>query len=89
MDGMPGAVEVTVEAGDALVLCEAVTHGSLVRTLPGSRRFVLLRYGPHPEDAWRPPPNVLSRLGPGARALVSSEPDMPEEPTGPKALAKL
>jgi hypothetical protein len=82
MDGMPGAVEVPCEAGDALVLCEAATHGSLVRTLPGSRRFVLLRYGPDPKGAWRPPPEIRARLGPEARALVSSESELPEEPIG-------
>ena len=80
MDGMPGAVEVPCDAGDALVLCEAAVHGSLVRTLPGSRRFVLLRYGLAENGAYTPSPEMLARLGPEARALVDSEPELPDEP---------
>ena len=82
MDGMPGAVEVPCDAGDALVLCEAAVHGSLVRTLPGSRRVVLLRYGLAENGAYKPFPEVLARLGPEARALVDSEPELPDEPLG-------
>ena len=90
MDGVPGAVELTMEAGDALLLCEAVVHGSGVRTLPGARRFMVLRYGPDPGNAWKLPVEVLGRLGPGARGLLSPEPEEPEpEEPEPQAKAKL
>ena len=43
MDGVPGAVELPVAAGDALILCEGCVHGSGIRTLPGCRRFIVIR----------------------------------------------
>ena len=85
MDGLPFGVELTMEAGDALLLCEGLAHGSGVRTIPGFRRWMTLRYGPDPDNAWQLPEECLARLGPGARALVSSEPEAPTEPEPPTA----
>jgi hypothetical protein len=85
MDNMPGAVELTMQAGDALLLCEACVHGSGVRTIPGARRFMVLRYGPEIGDnAWNLPAECLGRLGPGARSLVSSTSEEEDEATRPK-----
>ena len=80
MDGVPGAVELAVEAGDALLLVESCVHGSCVRTLPGCRKTLLLRYGPNPDAGWKAPAEVLARLSTEARALISPEPAEPEEP---------
>ena len=80
MDGMPGAVELTCEAGDALLLVESCVHGSAVRTLPGCRRTLLIRYGPSAKGGWKAPPEVFARLSPEARALIDSEPELPPEP---------
>ena len=80
MDGVPGAVELPVAAGDALILCEGCVHGSGIRTLPGCRRFIVIRYGPDPESGWKAPAEVLARLTPAQRALISAEPEKPPEP---------
>ena len=79
MDGMPGAVELGMEAGDALVLAEACVHGSGMRTLPGCRRTMIIRYAPSAAGAWKAPAEVLQRLSGEARALVSAEPATPED----------
>ena len=80
MDGVPGAVELPVDAGDALLLVESCVHGSCVRTLPGCRKTILLRYGPDPNTGWKAPAEVLARLSSESRALISSEPAEPVEP---------
>ena len=80
MDAVPGAVELTVEAGDALLLVESCVHGSGIRTLPGCRKTILLRYGPDPKSGWKAKPEVFDRLSPAARALIYPEPEEPPEP---------
>eukprot|EP01047_Picozoa_sp_COSAG01_P052321 COSAG01_NODE_5491_length_4227_cov_18.588178_4_plen_448_part_00 len=74
MDGVPCAVELTMQAGDALLLVESCLHGSSVRTLPGCRRTVLLRYGPRDKGGWRAPDHIFERLSPQARSLIHHEP---------------
>ena len=61
MDGVPGAVEVTMEAGDALIFVDCVVHGSTIRQIPGARRNILVSYGPDPENGWRAPPALFER----------------------------
>ena len=78
MDGVPGAIELTTQAGDAVLLVESCIHGSTVRQIPGARRMVIIRYGPDPDEAFRAPPELFGRLGPGARALIAPEPAAPE-----------
>lgn len=46
MDRLPGAVEVHVRRGDALLFCDGLMHGGSSRTNPGERRVVIYRYGP-------------------------------------------
>jgi hypothetical protein len=96
MDGMPGAVELAMEAGDALLLCESTTHGSTVRTLPGHRRMCLLRYGPantiataHAPEGWQAPPEVFARLSAEAKAVISPHPAEPEPDVRDEPAAKL
>ena len=77
-DGMIGAIEVHLEAGDAILFVDAIMHGSAARTNPGQRRIAVYRYGPswgffrHP---YRPTPALLDRLTPPRRQIV-----MPHKP---------
>jgi hypothetical protein len=41
-----GMIELYLNAGDALMFTDAITHGSAGRTNPGFRRMVLYRYSP-------------------------------------------
>lgn len=73
LNGVEGAVEVHLKAGDALLFVDAISHGSAQRLNPGLRRIVVYRYGPswgffrHP---YRPSPELLARLTPERRAIV-------------------
>ena len=72
-DGVEGAVEVHLEAGDALLFVDALMHGSSERVNEGQRRIAVYRYGPswgmfrHPV---RPSQPLLDRLTPERRAIV-------------------
>lgn len=46
MDALPGAVEVHARAGDVLLFVDSLMHGGALRTNPGERRVIILRYGP-------------------------------------------
>lgn len=72
-DGVEGAIEVYMKAGDAILFVDAISHGSAKRINDGERRFIVLRYGP----AWgnfrygyRPSPELLARLTPRQRKIV-------------------
>lgn len=73
VDEVAGAVEVHLEAGDALLFVDAISHGSAERKNPGQRRIVVYRYGP----SWgffrfpyRPSEALLERLTPERRQIV-------------------
>jgi hypothetical protein len=83
VEGVAGAVEVHMAAGDALVFVDACCHGSARRSNPGERRISVYRYG----SAWNrtrwgyePSPGLLSRLNPFARSLVSTGSDLVRRP---------
>jgi hypothetical protein len=73
VDGVEGAIQVHMNAGDVLVFCDAVCHGSARRINDGLRRVVVYRYGPswgffrHP---YRPSAELLSRLTDQQRKIV-------------------
>ncbi|MFI5835816.1 phytanoyl-CoA dioxygenase family protein [Micromonospora sp. NPDC051300] len=46
MDALPGAVEIHLERGDALLFTDSLMHGGSSRTNPGERRVLIYRYGP-------------------------------------------
>jgi ectoine hydroxylase-related dioxygenase (phytanoyl-CoA dioxygenase family) len=46
VDGVVGAVEANMKAGDALLFVDAISHGAAKRTNPGERRNIVFRYGP-------------------------------------------
>jgi hypothetical protein len=75
VEGTPGAVEVHLKAGDAIVFVDATCHGSATRVNPGERRIAVYRYG----SAWNrtrwgyePSEELLNRLNPFARSVVST-----------------
>ena len=70
---MTGAVEVFLNAGDALLFVDSLCHGSAKRINEGERRIVVYRYGPswgffrHP---YRPSKKLLHRLTDFQRKIV-------------------
>lgn len=73
VDGVEGAIEVHLQAGDALLFVDAIAHGSARRTNPGNRRIAVYRYGPswgHFRLPYRPSQELLARLTPRRRGLV-------------------
>lgn len=73
MDGIEGAVEVHLNAGDALIFVDALMHGSAARINPGQRRITVYRYGVswgRSRHGYRPSPELLERLSPNARLIV-------------------
>ncbi len=82
-DGMEGAIEVHLNAGDALLFVDAIAHGSAKRINPGERRIVVYRYGPswgnfrHP---YQVSPEFLARLTPRQRNIACPQPALPRTP---------
>ena len=80
--GITGAVEVHLNAGDAILFVDAIMHGSARRLSEGQRRIAVYRYGPswgffrHP---YRPSTELLERLTPIQRSIVlpHSDPQFP------------
>ncbi len=76
VEGTEGAIEVYMQAGDALVFVDALSHGSARRANPGERRITVYRYG----SAWNrtrwgyePSAALLERLNPFAREVVMTQ----------------
>lgn len=72
-DGLEGAIEVHMKAGDVLMFVDAICHGSARRINDGLRRVMVYRYGPswgffrHP---YRPSAELLSRITERQRQIV-------------------
>jgi hypothetical protein len=78
VDGIEGAVEVHLKAGDALMFVDAIMHGAARRVNPGQRRMTVYRYGPswgYFRHRFVPSPELLARLTPEQRRIV-----MPHQP---------
>lgn len=78
VDGIEGAVECHLEAGDALLFVDAIMHGSARRMNEGQRRIAVYRYGPswgYFRLPFRPSKELLARLTPQRRQIV-----MPHKP---------
>lgn len=78
VDGLEGAVEVHMRAGDVLLFVDAIMHGSARRLNPGQRRIIVYRYGPSwgaPRHGWRPSPELLARLTPRRSRTVAPTPE--------------
>ena len=82
-DQMEAAVEVHMDAGDAVLFVDSCTHGSARRVNAGERRVVVYRYGPswgnfrHP---YQPSPELLERLSPERRQIVWPQKTMGRTP---------
>ena len=87
VDGITGAVEVHLNAGDAIMFVDATMHGSATRRNPGQRRIAVYRYGPSWgffRHAYRPSTGLLSRLTERRRRIVMPHADPqvpPHQPT--------
>ena len=83
LDEVEGAIEVHLNAGDALLFVDAIAHGSAARVNAGERRISVFRYGPswgnfrHP---YAPSPEFLDRLTPARRKIVQPQPATPRVP---------
>lgn len=82
-----GSIEVHLNAGDALLFVDALSHGATKRTNPGERRAVIYRYGPMwgaTRYGYRYAPELLDRLTPERRAIL--EPIRPRTPGDERGL---
>ena len=75
MEGIAGAVEVHLKAGDVIVFVDACCHGSAKRINPNERRIAVFRYGSswnRTRFGYEPSKELLDRLNPFARSIVST-----------------
>jgi hypothetical protein len=76
VEGIPGAIEVHLKAGDAVLFVDATCHGSAKRVNPGTRRISVFRYGPswgNSRWGYRASSELLSRLGPLAKKIAEPQ----------------
>lgn len=89
-EGMVGAIEVHLQAGDAIIFTDHIMHGSAARRNPGQRRISVYRYGVswgrsrHP---YRPSQALLSRLNERARGMVEPQREVLAPPMAARASA--
>ncbi|MEM6553393.1 MAG: phytanoyl-CoA dioxygenase family protein [Planctomycetota bacterium] len=72
-----GMVQVHLNAGDALMFTDAITHGSLPRTNPGARRVMIYRYAPHllaSRFNYIPSDELLGRVTDRQRRMIQPQP---------------
>jgi ectoine hydroxylase-related dioxygenase (phytanoyl-CoA dioxygenase family) len=73
VDNVEGAIEVYMDAGDALLFVDCISHGSAKRTNPGDRRIIVYRYGPswgYFRHGYQVSQALLQRLTPERRKIV-------------------
>jgi hypothetical protein len=83
VDGIEGAIEIYMKAGDALLFVDGISHGSAKRVNFGVRRIVVYRYGPswgNFRHGYQPSPELLARLTPERRQIVWPQKLLPREP---------
>jgi len=81
MDALPGAVEVHLKKGDALLFVDGLAHGASARTNPGERRVTIFRYGVSwgsTRHGYEYSDALLDRLTPERRAIL--QPISPRRP---------
>lgn len=85
VDKVEGAVEIQMDAGDALLFVDALSHGSAERVNPGDRRIIVFRYGPSWgsfRHGYQVSPALIDRLTPERRQIVR-----PQAPLLPSPLS--
>ena len=83
VDTVEGAVEVTMQAGDALLFVDAICHGASPRVNEGQRRIVVYRYGPswgNFRHGYQPSTELLERLTPQRRKIVQPQVPVRRDP---------
>ena len=83
VEGLEGAVELYMQAGDALVFVDGLSHGSARRINSGERRVIVFRYGPswgNFRHGYRPSAELLARLTPERRNIVMPLELLPRDP---------
>lgn len=78
VDGIEGAIECHMKAGDALLFVDAIMHGSARRTNAGTRRVAVYRYGPswgYFRHRFRPSSELLDRLTPERAQIIKPHPE--------------
>jgi hypothetical protein len=76
VDNVEAAQEVHMNAGDALLFVDAISHGSAKRIKSGDRRILVYRYGPSWGNfrwGYTPSKELLKRLTPSQRKLVQPQ----------------
>lgn len=82
VDGTEGAIEVYLNAGDALLFVDSLSHGSAKRVNPGLRRITVYRYGPswgNFRHGYQVSPALLERLTPERRQIVHPQRIIPRD----------
>lgn len=83
VDEVEGAMEVHLQAGDALLFVDCLSHGSAKRVNPGFRRIAVYRYGPswgNFRHGYQPSEELLARLKPERRQIVQPQTAIPRDP---------
>ena len=83
VDGVAGAQQIFMKAGDVLLFVDSIGHGSAERTNPGERRIIVFRYGPgwgNFRHGYQVSPELVARLTPARRAIVQPQQLIPREP---------
>ena len=76
VDRVEEAIEIFMEAGDALVFVDSLCHGSAKRVNEGTRRICVYRYGPswgNFRHGYEPSEAFLDRLTPTRRQIVQPQ----------------
>ena len=74
VDGIEEAIEVHLQAGDAVLFVDALSHGSAERKNPGERRIAVFRYGPswgRSRHGYSPSKKLIERLTPIQRQIIN------------------
>ncbi|MEK7412103.1 MAG: phytanoyl-CoA dioxygenase family protein [Planctomycetota bacterium] len=78
-DGMVGAIEVHLKAGDAIIFTDHIMHGSAARRNPDQRRISVYRYGvswSRPRHPYRASQALMDRLNERACGIVDPQPQV-------------
>ena len=82
VDHVEGAIEIHMDAGDAILFVDAISHGSAKRVNEGKRRIIVYRYGPSwgaSRHGYQVSQELIDRLTPERRQIVR-----PRTPLVPK-----
>jgi hypothetical protein len=83
VEGIEGAVEIPMQAGDAVIFVDGIAHGSARRSNEGERRICVFRYGPswgNFRHGYAPSAELLARLTPERRKIVQPMDLLPRQP---------